>query len=116
MVAENCLTQQVYAEMLRLMNQLLIEPQLAMIIILAGELIIAQQKAAANRAVHDMHNRNFIRRKHLDTRQSSHDPPPFNLKQQSLNTQAPHSSTISKDISINNVCPLSSPFRREVRR
>ena len=39
--------------------------------ILPAEPIIPQQKTPPHRAVHHMHNRNLIRRKHLDTRYPS---------------------------------------------
>jgi hypothetical protein len=37
----------------------------AVIIIPAGPRIVTQQVTATNHAIHDMHNRNFIRRKHF---------------------------------------------------
>jgi hypothetical protein len=77
MVAHDCLTQQINPEVARLMNQLVIEPQLAMIEILPADRIIPQQKTAANRAIHHMHNRNFIRRKHLHARQPCYDQTSF---------------------------------------
>jgi hypothetical protein len=48
----------------------------AMIVILAGHRIVTQQVAATNHAIHHMHNRNFIKRKHLRTSHPRHHSAP----------------------------------------
>jgi hypothetical protein len=48
----------------------------AVIIILAGHRIITQQVAATNHAIHHMHNRNFIRRKHFRSSHPRHHSAP----------------------------------------
>ena len=68
MVAQDRLTEQINAEVACLMDQLLVEPQLAMIEILPADRIVPHQKAATHGAIHDMHYRNLIRRKHFHTR------------------------------------------------
>ncbi len=64
MVAQNRLAQEINPKVPSLMNRLLVDPGFSMIKILAAERIIPQEKAAANRAVHHMHNGNLIRCKH----------------------------------------------------
>ena len=61
MVLQNRLTEQINSEVLRLMSQLLIDPNLAMVIVLPADRIIAKQETPPHCAVHHMHNRNFIR-------------------------------------------------------
>ncbi len=65
MVAENCLAQQVNAKVPSLMNQLLVDPQFAMIEVFTAHRIISQEETSANRAIHHMDNGNLIRCKHL---------------------------------------------------
>jgi hypothetical protein len=48
----------------------------AVIIILAGHRIITQQLAATNHAIHHMHKRNFIRRKHFRSSHPRHHSAP----------------------------------------
>jgi len=49
-----------------------LDPDLAMVIVLPGDGIVPQQKAPQHHAVHDMHDRNFVRRKHFHPCQSRH--------------------------------------------
>jgi hypothetical protein len=48
----------------------------AMIVILATDGIVTQQVAATNHAIHHMHNRNLIRRKHFRSCHSRHHSTP----------------------------------------
>ena len=50
---------------------------------------ILQQKISPYRAIHDIHNREFIRRKHFHTRQSCHHQPPFRNKSTNPDTAYP---------------------------
>jgi len=69
------LAKQINPEVLCLVNELLIDPDFAMVIILPGDGIIPQQKTAPHRTIHYMNNRNLIRRKDLNPSQPSHDSP-----------------------------------------
>jgi hypothetical protein len=80
MVRQDRLTEQVDPKVLRLMSQLLIDPNLAMVIVLPADHIFAKQKAPPHRAIHDVDNRNFIRRKNLHTSQPRHSSPVNNMQ------------------------------------
>ena len=72
MVTHNGLTQQIDTEVPSLMNQLVINPQLALITVASGVGIVAQQKTATHRAIHDMHDSVFLAVKDFRTSQASH--------------------------------------------
>ena len=66
------MTKQVNPEEPGLMHQLLVQPTFSVVIVLSGDRIVAQQKAPPNRAVHDMHNCDFVRCKQLNPGSSGH--------------------------------------------
>ena len=72
MIRHDRLTQQINAKVFGLMNQLLVDPDLAMVVVSAADWIIAQQKTAPHCAIHHVDNRNFICRKDFDASQSCH--------------------------------------------
>ncbi len=71
MVAQNRLTKQIDSEVLRLMNKLIIEPLLAMVIVLSTDGILAEEKTPPHRAIHDVDDCDFVRCKYLNTSQPS---------------------------------------------
>jgi len=78
LIPHDRLTQQVDPELSRLMHKLIVNPLLAMIIVLPCERIVPRQEARPHRPGHHMHNRNLIRRKHLHPCQPSHISNSFN--------------------------------------
>ncbi|MFM8724299.1 MAG: hypothetical protein ACKON9_04155, partial [Planctomycetaceae bacterium] len=72
MIRHDRLAQQINAEVFGLMDELFVDPDFAMVIVSAGDRIIAQQKTPAHRAIHHMNNRNFICRKDFNASQSCH--------------------------------------------
>ncbi|MFC1759695.1 hypothetical protein ACFL2H_13160 [Planctomycetota bacterium] len=50
------------------------DPLFPVVKVLPRDRIIAEQKAPPHNAIHDMHNRNFIRSKNIRTSQPSHHP------------------------------------------
>jgi hypothetical protein len=81
-IGHDRLTQQINAKVFGLMHELLIDPELAMVIVLSGDRIVSQQKTPPHRAIHDMHDRNFVRRKHFHPSQSCHASPQSAVRSQ----------------------------------
>jgi hypothetical protein len=65
MIRKDGKSQQVDAKGCGQSLSLIFNHDFAVIVILAGHRIITQQVAATNHAIHHMHHRNFIRRKHF---------------------------------------------------
>jgi hypothetical protein len=65
MIRQDGKSQQVDPESTGQSLSLIFNHDFAMIVILATDGIVTQQVAATNHAIHHMHNRNFIRRKHF---------------------------------------------------
>jgi hypothetical protein len=72
MVAHDRLAQQINTEIPSLMDKLVIDSLFAVVVVAAGDRIVTQQKAPPHRAIHHMHNRHFVRGKHLRPSQSGH--------------------------------------------
>ena len=75
-IRKNRLTVQVDSEIPSLMNQLLVDPDVPVVVVPAPYRIIARQKSPAYRAIHHMEIRNLARSKHFHPRHSSHLSPP----------------------------------------
>jgi len=79
---------------------------LAMIVILAADGIVTQRVAAKNHAIHHMHNRNFIRRKHFRSCHPRHHSAPNQNKSKQIKTGDPnHSSKFTADFQGKTVSP-----------
>ena len=61
MIGKKRKLEKINSELSRKQTQLILNPDLSMVVVFTGNRIITQQKATTNHAIHDMPNRHFLR-------------------------------------------------------
>ena len=62
-------------------TQLILDPDLPMVLVLPRQGIVTQQKVTTNHAIHDMHNRHFLGRKQFQAGRMRHETTPKTARQ-----------------------------------
>jgi len=82
-------TQEINPEVSSLMDELIVNPLLAVVVVFSGDGIVSEQETPPDGGIHDMLDRHFICRKHLSPSQPRHHSTSFTVQTQTSRYSRP---------------------------